>query len=223
MGAAIADARIETAQERSPAGATPTQDLEGVFTRYMDPIYRFIYSRVGNREDAEDLASQVFLKASQRLDDARSDASVASWLFTVARNVIVDHWRRYYRTPPSVELDETATLLHDEEPPTGSAEETEQLVERVLAALPPRYRQVLELRFLQGYSIDEIAQEMSVTPGNAKVLQHRALARAAQIGFPSREAEDAQVHRSWDARRIPVAHEAEGHDIHARTPEGSRV
>jgi len=72
-------------------------EMEQIYVQYLDPIYRFLYSRVGNREDAEDLTSETFLKASRQLDVGRSQASIASWLFTVARTVLADHWRKYYR------------------------------------------------------------------------------------------------------------------------------
>jgi RNA polymerase sigma-70 factor (ECF subfamily) len=153
---------------------------------YGDSVYRFLYARVGNREDAEDLTSQVFLKAAQRLDGARSEASVASWLFTVARTVLADHWRRYYRAPAGVEFSDEIVAERPAGDSAGdSTSAAERLVEAVLETLPPRYRRVLELRFLQGYTIDEAAAEMNVTPGNLKVLQHRALTRAAEFGLPS--------------------------------------
>lgn len=158
-------------------------DLEQVFARYLDPVYRFLYSRLGNRQDAEDLTSEVFLKATRLLDSQRSEASIAQWLFTVARTVLADHWRRYYRGGASVPLDDERAM--DVPGRTESVEESPasvQMVNELLSALPPRYRQVLELRFLRGYSIQETAKEMGITPENAKVIQHRALARAVQIG-----------------------------------------
>lgn len=159
-------------------------DLEQVFSRYLDPVYRFLYSRVGNREDAEDLTSEVFLKAARQLDSARAEASIAQWLFTVARTVLADHWRRYYRGGGgSLPLDDVqvgdASL---EQEPAGRSTENARLVAEVLEGLPERYRRVLELRFLRGYSIVETAREMGVTPENVKVIQHRALAKAVQLG-----------------------------------------
>lgn len=154
------------------------QDLEQVFARYMDPLYRFIYARVGNREDAEDLASEVFLKASRQLDLAREDAGIAQWLFTVARTVLADHWRRYYRTAPTVPLEEE---LIPEAEQKSARQAGEQRVADVLAVLPERSRTVLELRFLRGYSVAETAQELGLTPDNVKVIQHRALAKVAQL------------------------------------------
>jgi RNA polymerase sigma factor (sigma-70 family) len=157
-------------------------DLEQVFSRYVDPVYRFLYSRLGNREDAEDLTSEVFLKATRQLDSRRAEASIAQWLFTVARTVLADHWRRYYRGGASIPLDDTRVeaVSHEENSATPT-EQSERVVEEVLSALPDRYRVVLELRFLRGYSVQETAQELGITPENVKVIQHRALAKAVQM------------------------------------------
>lgn len=188
MHAAVGDPGMDADRHDVVVAPVQRQDLERIFASYLDPVYLFLYKRVGNREDAEDLTSQVFLKASRQLDGARSEASVASWLFTVARTILADHWRRYYRTPLIVELHDEMIVDHAQrEAGDGRTQSAEQLVERVLTTLPPRYRCVLELRFLHGYSVDEAAREMEVTTGNLKVLQHRALARAAAIGLQGRE------------------------------------
>jgi RNA polymerase sigma-70 factor (ECF subfamily) len=155
-------------------------DLEQVYAEYLDPIYRFLYARVGNREDAEDLTSQVFLKAFRQLDVGRAERSIASWLYTVARNVLADHWRDQYRYGPIAELNENLADRTDT-PRLADDEEKVQQVNEILALLPARYRGVLELRFLRGYSIDETAQALGITPGNVKVIQHRALARATNL------------------------------------------
>lgn len=157
-------------------------DLEQVFARYMDSVYHFLYSRLGNREDAEDLTSEVFLKATKQLDSARSEASVAQWLFTVARTVLADHWRRYYRTGPVVELDDSrvSELPGASQPPELSAENA-KLVAEVLDSLSPKYRMVLEFRFLRSYTIEETARAMQLTTGNVKVIQHRALNKAVEL------------------------------------------
>jgi RNA polymerase sigma-70 factor (ECF subfamily) len=178
----VLDAALPAASPgwRTTLGQTP--DLEQVFARYIDPVHRFLYSRVGNREDAEDLTSEVFLKAARMLDKERSEASIASWLFTVARTVLADHWRRYYRTGSTVQLDTLQVAeIPDGKKSPESSEATLKLIEHVLSRLPDRYRRVLELRFLRGYSILETAREMTITPENVKVIQHRALAKASQI------------------------------------------
>lgn len=153
-------------------------DLAAIYEHYLDPIYRFLYTRVGNREDAEDLASQVFLKAFRQLDMDRSERSIASWLFTVARTVLADHWRDEYRYGPLVELNANLAGRSDSWTAPDDGEKMES-VGRVLSCLPARARAVLELRFLHGYSVEETAQALGITPGNVKVIQHRALAKAA--------------------------------------------
>jgi RNA polymerase sigma-70 factor (ECF subfamily) len=173
---------VASVPRRSSLSEPP--DLEQVFARYLDPVYRFLYSRVGNREDAEDLTSEVFLKATRQLDSERPEASIAQWLFTVARTVLADHWRRYYRnggrpaTLDDIQLGDASI----EAPTPSRSEDSARLVAEVLAALPERYRRVLELRFLRGYSIVETAREMGITPENVKVIQHRALAKAVEVG-----------------------------------------
>jgi RNA polymerase sigma-70 factor (ECF subfamily) len=155
------------------------------------------------------LAAETFLKASRQLDVSRSEASIASWLFTVARTVLADHWRKYYRHGALLPWDEL-----DIEPLIGTATpdtertETERRVADTLEALPERYRRVLELRFLQGYSVAETAQELGVTPGNAKVLQYRALARAGQAWEQS-EAIEPDTPRSDAACRTGTSHSFE--------------
>jgi RNA polymerase sigma-70 factor (ECF subfamily) len=155
-------------------------ELEQVYAQFVDPIHRFLYARVGNREDAEDLTSQVFLKAFRQLDPKRAERSVASWLFTVARTVLADHWREVYRAGPIAELDEN--VIDRTEVPGGPDDADKvRRVDEVLGLLPARSRMVLELRFLQGYTIEETARTLGITAGNVKVIQHRALAKAAGL------------------------------------------
>lgn len=170
---------METSTQREIQVVTEPARMDEVFDQHVQRVYQFLYTRVGNREDAEDLTSEVFLKASHQLDLDRSKASIATWLFTVARTVLADHWRRYYRFGAIMPLDDHSVM---EEPPDVKSDDlsniAQQNVERILSALPERYRRVLQLRFLEGLTIRETAEEMGVTPQNAKVIQHRALAQA---------------------------------------------
>ncbi|MGH2517273.1 MAG: sigma factor, partial [Ktedonobacterales bacterium] len=87
-------------QADNPVAASATlndKTLESFYEDNLVVIYRFIYSKVGNREEAEDLTSQVFVKALRGLDAERDAQSMQSWLFQVARTTIADHWRQFYR------------------------------------------------------------------------------------------------------------------------------
>ena len=134
-----------------PIPPGPTATFEQVYSQFLGPIYRFFYARLGNREDAEDLTSETFLKAARQLDSSRSQATIASWLFTVARTVLADHWRIYYRHGAVLPVDEfQVDLVAGTETPTVEGSETEHRVAGILRLLPPRSRSVLEFRLLGG-------------------------------------------------------------------------
>jgi RNA polymerase sigma-70 factor (ECF subfamily) len=156
------------------------ESVAGGYARYGVPIYRFLYSRLGNQEEAEALTSEVFLKAVRQLEPQRDDASVQAWLYQVARTTLADYWRRRSRAPqdPLGYLD-----VPDPAAATVRPDETATRLARwLLEQLPDRDREVLTLRYLHGYSIKETAEAMGITENHAKVLQYRAVQRAAALG-----------------------------------------
>ncbi len=154
---------------------------EPVYRESVVQLYRFIYARVGNRADAEDLTTQVFLRALPRLRLPAATAEIRSYLFATARTVLADHWRSHYDAHLAVLDDDTpAPSRHRDAADVQDEEAGVRRAGEVLARLPDNYRQVLELRFLRGYSIRETAAALNLTIANTKVLQFRALRRAAQ-------------------------------------------
>lgn len=163
-------------------------ELDDIYVTYLPAIYRFIYARVGNREEAEDLTSQVFLKALRGMDEARDSQSIQGWLFQVARTTVADHWRAFYRLHTG-SLDTLIAAgweapVGDPGPPSGDVEARAQ---QILQLLPPRYREVLTYRFLLNYSIREAAEKMRLTEANVKVLQFRALKSAAKLALEKKD------------------------------------
>src|SRR5437868_15228237 len=156
--------------------ADPTHGPDHVtwaYQTHVTAIYQYIYSRVGNRPDAEDLTAKVFMKA---IGGMRSDVSVPelrSWLYRVAQTTLADHWREYY-------AEDTGELGDDGTRPPAPRENPEAVlrVDSLLATLPESYRRVLELRFLRGYSVRETAPERNLRETNVKGLQFRAPQRA---------------------------------------------
>jgi RNA polymerase sigma-70 factor (ECF subfamily) len=160
--------------------------FERVYDHHVVGIYRFVYARVGNRPDAEDLTAQVFVRAVEQLDTSREPGQIAAWLYRVAQNAIADYWRAFYRLP-IVDAERVAPgwePVDEGEQPAASDDRAARRVDAVLRGLPDRYRRVLELRFLQRLSLAETAEAMGITSGNAKVLQYRALRKAALLGDP---------------------------------------
>jgi len=158
-----------------PGGIAAGIDWEAVYREHVGAVYRFVYSRVGNRADAEDVTATVFERALPRLQAGAATLQLRVYLYTTARTTIADFWRDRHGTTLLDEGRPVAVVGSDDE-----SEDRDQEVERVLSVLPGNYREVLELRFLRGYSIKEAAQAMGTSAGNIKVLQLRALRRAAQ-------------------------------------------
>ena len=159
------------------------QEFSTLYQENLNLIYRFVYSKVGNREEAEDLTSQIFMKAVRGINTERGPLSVQKWLFQVARTTIADYWRAHYRIATS-SLE--ALLEAGWEGPAAcenaviNTSPTER-IQRLLQALPEHHREVLTCRFLLNLSIRETAMRMGLTEANVKVLQFRALKRAAEL------------------------------------------
>jgi RNA polymerase sigma-70 factor (ECF subfamily) len=156
-------------------------DWESVYRDNVDRLYRLMYARVGNRPDAEDLTSEVFTTALRPLRLSASKGEVQSYLLLTARTVLAAHWRRRLGQPVTA-IDPVSDLGYLTEP-SGPDQPSDAPVraDRILDALPDRYRRILQLRFLEACSIKEAAHTMQVTVANAKVLQHRALRMAARV------------------------------------------
>jgi RNA polymerase sigma-70 factor (ECF subfamily) len=165
-----------------------SEAFQSLYQEYLGPIYRYVYGKVGNREEAEDLTSQVFIKAVCNLDFTRNPQSTRSWLFQVMRTTIADYWRTYYRTATSslealVEAgwEGPTEMEYESEDRLFESSSATDLVQRLLQALSERDREVLTCRFLLGLSVHETAIQMGQTEGNIKTLQFRALRRAADF------------------------------------------
>lgn len=158
-------------------------DWQAVYQDNVDRVYAMMFAKVGNRADAEDLTAEVFLAALGPLRVSASVGEVRAYLSATARTVLAGHWRRHYGREVTIlaEMADLPAPSADEEDSAGSSGATIARAADMLAGLPEKYSQVLRLRFLQGYSIRDTASEMGISVANAKVLQHRALRRAAQL------------------------------------------
>ena len=143
----------------------------------LEMVYAFIYARVGNRADAEDLTQQVALKAIPRLRENAPPSAIRGYLFATARSVLGAFWSTRLGLSESELRDDLAMVPGE---PVGSHDSSER-ARLVLEALSDNYRRVLELRFLHGYSLKEVAAEMKSTVGAVKVMQLRALRAAAKV------------------------------------------
>jgi RNA polymerase sigma-70 factor (ECF subfamily) len=172
---------VDTRTSRSEGGLRSVTDAaypdwEAVYSDNVTWVYRLMYGKVGNRPDAEDLTAEVFTTALRPLRVSATVPEVRKYLRMTARTVLASYWAdRMGREVTSIEEDVPEAIE-----PEFVATDAPDRVGKLLASLPQNYRRILELRFLQAFSIRESATQMGVSVANAKVLQHRALRMAAQ-------------------------------------------
>jgi RNA polymerase sigma-70 factor (ECF subfamily) len=159
-----------------------------LYRELFDPVSRFVQRRVPNDQDAEDITAQVFGTLVRRLD--RYDpqrGSVMTWVVTMARNAVIDHYRR--RRPDTESVDDLAELLAGAQPtPLQSMVHDDQLlrVQRRLARQPADIREMFALRFEQGLRVREVAEVMGLSQEAAKQRFARAF-RKIQLELKDEE------------------------------------
>ena len=152
--------------------------FEILYRRYVDPIYRYCYRRLGSKEAAEDATSLVFAKALAALPRYH-DGPFRSWLFVIAHNVISDTFRRERPDQPLTAATEVADPEPSPEELAVAADQTRWL-QRLLTQLPPDQRRVIELR-LSGLTGPEISQVLGRHPTAIRSAQSRAIGRLRGI------------------------------------------
>ena len=152
-------------------------------TAYEKNVFNVALQMLGNREDAQDIAQEAFLKAYNSLSSFRGDSKFSSWLYRIVSNLCLDFKRRQSRRPSSsltVEDDDGENVQLDIADESQSPETllerklTREAVRRGLAELPDEQRQILLLREIQGLSYEEIGEAMGLEAGTVKSRIFRA-------------------------------------------------
>lgn len=197
-----------------------------LYDAYVAPLYRFCLSRVGNETDAEDLAEEIFIKVMRAVPgfewrpfgppiaggsgDGEADAAAQggtaeveerspfrAWLFRIARNHVVSHYRR---TAPRATVGEVPDWIADGQRGPAELAETSITIREIFAAveqLPPAQREVIQLRFGAGLTVAETAEALEKHETNVKVLQHKGVKRLKEIlGAQDAAADEAARQRA---------------------------
>jgi RNA polymerase sigma-70 factor (ECF subfamily) len=157
--------------------------FSSLYDEFADRIYKFVRLKVSDAEQAEDLLQEIFVKAWQgckKLD--LNDLNFSAWLYRVASNTVNDHYRKVYRRPQTVELDPAYNLAgtDDTEKLTEDSFESEAM-RKVVGDLPDNYKQIIELRYFQDFTVEETAQVLDKSSVTVRVLQHRAIKKLKQL------------------------------------------
>jgi len=155
--------------------------LADIYDLFSDRLFAYAYKHVGKPQVAEDLVAETFKRFLTALERGGGPSDhLQAYLYRITHNLISDLYRR--EPPPSLELDEE--ILADEDPgPPGQVAQLQQAerVRRALRMLTEEQRQVVVLRFLEGWTTQEIARTMDKSLGAVKALQHRGVAALQRI------------------------------------------
>lgn len=172
----------QEAQLIKKAVAGDADAFAGLYDAYVEEVYRFVLHRVNNQQTAEDITSQVFLKAWDNLGRYKSRGlPFGAWLFQIARNTVIDYYRTRKETLP---LD--ADIITEPDPAMNVARQVEKQLEgewlrAILARLTDEQREVLTLKFINGLKTEEVAKLMGKRQGAIRALQMRALQALADL------------------------------------------
>jgi RNA polymerase sigma-70 factor (ECF subfamily) len=168
-----------------------------LYETHLDRVYRYVYYRVGSATEAEDLTEQVFLKAWEAISRYESrGVPFIAWLYRLAHNLVVDHYRARRPTMPLEEVPEAeepgANILDSVESELDAEE-----IRLAVRKLSPEHQQLIVLRFVEGMSHAEVAQITGKSEGATRVVQYRALQSLAK-------AMQSEKETSKGARRGPA-------------------
>jgi RNA polymerase sigma-70 factor (ECF subfamily) len=155
--------------------------------RYERPVFSLLFRMVRDRELAEDLAQETFVKALNAIESYRPEFKFSSWIFKIANNAAIDHLRRreldtlsldgspHAETPEAIEA--TALQIGDRQETPLDAVEAKELggaIEAAISQLRPEYRSCILLRHVEGRAYEEIAEILGLPLGTVKTYIHRA-------------------------------------------------
>lgn len=180
-------------------------DFEKIYTLYSPKIYRFVFYKVRSKSDADDVASESWMNIVKNLKGYSFESSFSTWIYSITKNIIAQYYRNIYAKPAEtfedwmegdkslldnnfefdndieqVLSEEDKTLFVDQEK-ENDIKVKESLIKSFLEKLKPLHSKLIELRFLKGYKIKEVAEELKLSISNVKIIQLRAIKKIQEI------------------------------------------
>ena len=177
----MADNYYDTLAQRA---TTDEEAFEELYEHFFPRVYNFIYARLKNSADADDVTSTTFLKMNENLENYNPErAAFSTWLFRIAGNAIIDHTRRIDRNKETEweEFLDPAAPEHEEPERQMINSEISRGLLTALDKLSDRERRIIELRYWGEQDTHTIAQLLSMTDSNVRVTLHRALGKLKKI------------------------------------------
>jgi RNA polymerase sigma-70 factor (ECF subfamily) len=158
------------------------EHFEDLYSAYVHDIYRFVYYRVRNKEIAEDVTSDIFFKALRAITSFSEGQSFRAWIYTIARNTLVDHYRKH-KDVQTLDADDAPDVV-DEGEDIEERQHNILLLEQVkesLKKLSDTQQEIVTMRVWDELSYKEIAEITGKTEGNCKMIFSRAVGQLREM------------------------------------------
>lgn len=180
--------RVEEQRLIARARRGDSEAFAALYRANVQAIHRYIYYRVNNAQLAEDLTGDVFMGALKSIREySDTGRPFIAWLYRIAHARVVDHYRRAQRRPPESDIEDEPIAVSDDMDHELVRQQTAQVLKQALDGLTDEQQQVIVLRFIEGHSLEMVAQTMNKNANAIKALQHRALralaGRLKRAGF----------------------------------------
>lgn len=164
------------------AAAGDSEAFGVLYDQYHPQIYRFVFLKVGSREDAEDLTHQVFMNALEHMPGYRHHGfPFSSWLYRIARNAVIDHYRTRKAKVSLEDADPEMFALGENIQADANRALEIQNVREAMSELSALHQDVIIMRFVEELAIREVAMALKKSEGAVKLLQHRAISELQRI------------------------------------------
>lgn len=164
-------------------------NIEKIYSKHHKDVYKFLICFTGNKNEAEDLTQDVFIRVIKSISSYNGSCSFTTWIFSIAKHTAIDHFRKkrfyslvkdsFFRNLSSSHFQPEKSLIN---------EENKNVIHNAILQLKPSYRTVIILRGINEFSIDETAEILNCSTSKVKVDYHRALKKLKEnIGDPDLE------------------------------------
>jgi RNA polymerase sigma-70 factor (ECF subfamily) len=164
-------------EELAIAAKTDEAAFSKLYEMYLPKIFAYVTRRIADRDEAEDIVSNIFLRVVSHIKNFDPQkSSFKSWIYTITTHMMIDYFRTHGKRKHE-ELEAAEQVVDSAKNPAESAKTTQEKekIHRVINRLPERHQKVIMLKYFSDLSLPEIAEALNITPNNAGVMVHRAL------------------------------------------------
>lgn len=154
-------------------------DFTKLWSDFSEPLKKFISKRISNENDVEDVLQEVSLKVYKSIDDLKDIERITSWIYTIARNAVIDYYRKHSNHSQSAQIPEN--LINEETDDVSANKEIASCLTAMINVLPEKYKEAILLTEFENYTQKELSEKIGLSLSGAKSRVQRARKQLKEI------------------------------------------